>query len=66
VIEAAVVARLPDLELRLFLEDADEDRRLRVHALPGEQSQRLFAERLLGGRQRRRRARARRDDARSE
>ena len=37
VVVAAVVALLPDLELGVFLEDADEDRRLRVHALLAEE-----------------------------
>ena len=49
VIEAAVVARLPNFQFRLFLEDADEDRHARLHALLAAQIQRFLGQRLLGG-----------------
>jgi hypothetical protein len=42
VVVAPIVALLPDLELGLFLEDADEDWRLRVHALLAEEHHRVL------------------------
>ena len=51
VVEAAVVALLPELQLRLFLEDADEDRRFRLHALLAQEHHGLLGKRPHGGRE---------------
>ena len=43
---AAVIGRLPHLELRLFLEDAHEDRLILTHAFLLQQRQRFWRERF--------------------